>query len=94
MEACELSNVLEFIDQKRDFEVEETAQGLLNQMIQNENEIIELIGKEKYDEEMDVLNKIKDQEAKNGEFAAIVGDIDSRSESEKGSVVLSPNFEL
>ena len=30
MSACELSNVLEFIDQKRDFEVEETAQGLIN----------------------------------------------------------------
>lgn len=86
--------MLEFVEEKRDFEVEETAQGLMNQMQSNEEAIVSVIGQEKFDEEMALLVKIKDQEAKQGEFIAISGDIDKRESNEKGDIQLSPNFEL
>lgn len=91
--AADLANVLEFINNKDIYEVEESAQGLINQMNSNKAAIVAIIGQEKFDEELELLNKIKEQEAKKGEFHAIVGDVDKRTPEEKGGVQLSPNFE-
>lgn len=91
--AAELANVLEFINNKDIYEVEETAQGLINQMQSNQEAIVAIIGQEKYDEELDLLTKIKEQEAKMGNFHAIAGDVDRRTAEQRGEVPLSPNFE-
>jgi len=37
-------------------------------MNQNKPQIVAVIGQEKFDEEMDLLGKIKEQEAKKGDF--------------------------
>jgi RNA binding exosome subunit len=76
--------VLEFVEKNKMQEVEETAQGLINQMQSNEEAILKIIDKKKYDEEMELLIKIRDQDAKMGEFTAISGDIDIRTSAEKG----------
>lgn len=85
--------MLEFVEKNKMQEVEETAQGLINQMQSNEEAILKIIDKKKYDEEMELLVKIRDQDAKMGEFTAISGDIDIRTSAEKGGFQLSPNFE-
>lgn len=92
-EAAELANVLEFIEKENNQTAEETAQGLMNQMQSNKTAICAIIGEEKFDEELDLLTKIKEQEAAKGEFTAISGDIDTRTEEEKGEAQLSPAFE-
>jgi len=40
-----------------------------------------MIGDKKYEEELGILKKMKDQEDKRGEFLAINGNVDSRSAS-------------
>jgi len=40
--------------------------------------LIELKGKEKYEEELEKIKKIESQEAAKGNFEAVVGDIDNR----------------
>lgn len=47
-------------------------------MEEQKDAIVGLIGKEKYDEELDVVKKLKAQEEKKGNFDAIDGDIDTR----------------
>lgn len=42
--------------------------------------IIEMIGEEKYNEEMDVLKKMKENEDAKGAFTHIEGDVDDRPE--------------
>lgn len=42
-----------------------------------------MIGEEKYDEEMELLNKLKEQEQRTGTFEAHEGDIDRREDSYK-----------
>jgi len=92
-DAAELANVLEFVESTRGQETEESAQGLANQMAGHKEAIVAIIGQEKYDEELEVLNKLKEQESGKGAFAAIAGDIDRRTERVKGtSIALHQNF--
>lgn len=79
-DAAELANVLEFIESNRGQEVEESAQGLLNQMQSYKEAVVASIGEEKYGEEIELLKKLIEQEAVKGHFAPVVGDIDTRSE--------------
>jgi hypothetical protein len=58
-----------------------------------EQSLIDLIGKKKYDEELDLLKKIEEQEKNKGDFAAIKGDVDERHESLKLSQLHS-GFEI
>jgi len=53
--------------------------------------IVELISQKKYDEEMELLNKIEESEKKGGKFIAKEGDIDSRSD-ELIDITLNPGF--
>ena len=55
--------------------------------------VVALIGQSKYDEEIDLLTKTKDQDAKQGAFAAISGDVDNRPESLK-ELSISKNFNI
>ena len=48
-------------------------------MEQNKEAFEELIGTEKYKEELGLLNKLQVQEQKKGEFLAIQGNVDCRS---------------
>lgn len=51
-----------------------------------------MIGQEKYDQELEVINKLVEQEEKKGVFEAIEGDVDQRGQSLK-DVPLSKGFE-
>jgi len=53
--------------------------------------IIEMIGEDKYKEEIEVLKKMKDLEDKKGVFAQVEGDVDDRPEELK-SFVLDTGF--
>ena len=61
--AAELSNCVEFIDKKeaqKQESSEESANMLKNQFLHNQDQLIALIGKEKFDEEIEVLTKIEE----------------------------------
>jgi len=40
--------------------------------------MIEIIGEDKYNEELDILKKLVEQDSKKGEFKAIEGAVDTR----------------
>lgn len=61
-------------------------------MKKNKNDIVALIGEKKYDEEAKLLQKLIDQEAKQGKFREVVGDVDEREDSLK-LPALSQGFE-
>jgi len=62
-------------------------------MKDNEQALIALIGKKKYDEELDLLKKMEEQEKTKGVFVAIKGDVDERDESLK-KTQLHQGFEI
>ena len=47
-------------------------------MKENKKDIINLIGQEKYAEEVEILEEIKAENEKKGTFLAIAGDVDER----------------
>jgi len=49
----------------------------------HKDELIKIISQEKYDEELDVIKKMVQQETNKGVFEAIDGDVDGREESLK-----------
>ena len=57
---------------------DESAQGLLNEMKNNKDAIVESIGEAKFNEELETLKKIDEQEQKKGLFQSIQGDVDNR----------------
>lgn len=78
LHAAEVANAMEFIDKGDVYDFDEAAANLLLQMKENEKALVELVGQAKYDEELEVLAKLKEQEKEKGDFKAIVGDVDSR----------------
>lgn len=58
----------------------------------NHDMLVEVIGENKFNEELDLLKKIAEQDAKKGEFVGVQGDVDNRPESLKDKN-LSSNFE-
>jgi ABC-type multidrug transport system fused ATPase/permease subunit len=46
--------------------------------------LVELVGIEKYNEEIKILEKINNQEMQNGKFESIVGDVDKRKDTNPG----------
>jgi len=77
--ACEIANCIEFIDRNEALNLDDSAQNLVKEMENHKDKVINLIGKEKYDEELEVLKKLKLQEEKQGSFVSMEGDIDTRS---------------
>lgn len=62
------ANAMEFIESNSLYDIDESAQNLIAEMTKKENELVEMIGKEKFDEEMDLLKKIDEQEKSKGVF--------------------------
>jgi hypothetical protein len=61
-------------------------------MIKSRDAIINLIGEAKYNEELEVMQKIKDDFDKKGEFVAIEGNVDTRDSNLK-DIELHKGFE-
>jgi len=75
---------LEFIEQNEFISsTDETANSLYQLMIDQKIPLIELMGQEKYNEELDILMKMKIQESQKGDFEAIEGEIDIRDDKLK-----------
>ena len=64
----------------------------MNQMMKNKDEIIDMVGEHKFNEEYNMLKKIEQQRQTKGEFLAIKGTIDKRSPKLK-DIELKPGFE-
>lgn len=78
LEATQIANCTEFIEANSFKGVEEQPVELLKAMKQKKEAIIELIGEAKYLEELEVMEKLVEQEEKKGNFVAVEGDIDNR----------------
>jgi len=76
--AATIANCNEFIDKGQLEALDETPTGLISEMVNNKQAMIEALGAEKYDENLDVLKKLEEVEIKKGAFITIDGDIDTR----------------
>jgi len=77
--AAELSNSSEFIERETLNALDDTPSSILNEMEAKKDELVEIIGQEKYDEEIEVIKKCVEQEHNKGIFEALDGDIDTRA---------------
>ena len=62
LHVSKISNCLEFIEKNDVNAIEDSAQALVNAYTQYKTEIVELIGEDKYNEELDILTKVEVQE--------------------------------
>lgn len=76
LDAAAISNCVEFIDGGHFKDIDDRAVNLKQEMENNKQAIIDIIGKSKYDEELDVINQMIEQEAKQQQFKALQGDVD------------------
>jgi len=83
LEATKTANCLEFIEAEALKGLDDSPRELLKVMEEEKDSLVELIGQAKYDEELDVMKKVVEQEAKKGIFEAVEGAIDGRQESLK-----------
>merc|ERR1712232_1338800 len=84
--ACELANCMEFIDvhagdTKEELAFDDSAQALLKEMADNRAKVIALIGQEKYDEEVKLLEECAANDEKKGGFQSVAGAVDGREEA-------------
>lgn len=91
--ATDTANCKEFIEKGSLKGIDDTPDGILKFMKDNKDEMVEIIGEAKYNEELDVVKKIVEQESKKGVFQAKQGDIDQRAQSLK-DVELVDGFNL
>lgn len=101
--ACELANCMEFIDVHGgdtadaggDMKFDDSAQALLKEMADNKDKVVTMIGQAKYDEEVALLKQVEEEDAKKGDFQAVVGAVDKRDQSDKTLIdaVLVAGFE-
>lgn len=89
-EAAKQANCLEFI-QKSKQDVEDTATALLEDMISNKVAMIAEIGEKTYEEHIEILGKLKEQEERKGVFLAQEGCVDQRDGKLK-DIDLHPGF--
>jgi len=85
-EATTIANANEFIegDNQITENVEDmTTADMVKVWEQRQGEIKAIIGDKKYDEELDTLKKMAEQDKNKGKFVAVVGDVDDRAESLK-----------
>lgn len=78
LEATGISNCDEFIQNESINAVDNTPKSILHAMEERKEELIKVIGQDKYDEEIAVMQKCVEQESKKGMFEAIDGDVDNR----------------
>lgn len=78
--ATTIANCNEFIEKGQLDALDETPTGLIMEMTQNKQTLIELMGETKYNEDLEVLKKLEEIEVQKGKFITIEGDIDTRKE--------------
>lgn len=80
VEASNIANCTEFIENDESLlnDIDESAQSLIKLMNENKAAVEELIGADKFKQEMEVLELLKAQEEMKGTFHNIKGDIDTR----------------
>lgn len=78
MHATDIANCSEFINKESFKGQEERPRELLKAMEENMADIVNLVGLDKYNEELEVVKKLVEQEEKKGVFEAIEGDVDTR----------------
>ena len=66
--ATDTANCKEFIEKGSLKGIDDTPDGILKFMKDNKDEMVEIIGEAKYNEELDVVKKIVEQESKKGVF--------------------------
>jgi len=76
--AATIANCNEFIDKGHLDALDDTPTGLISEMVNNKQAMIEALGAEKYDADLDVLKKLEEVEIKKGTFITMDGDIDTR----------------
>lgn len=78
VEAARISNSNEFIDKGSLDTLDDSNAGLLQAMQENKAALVSSLGQEEYDKQIDILTKLKERDAKKGEFQVVEGDIDRR----------------
>lgn len=68
LEACQLANCMEFVNNKDQLAFDDSAQALIKEMETNAVKVKALIGEEAYCEEMRLLALVAENEQKKGEF--------------------------
>lgn len=76
--ATDDANAREFIEGKNAFKLDESPLNLKIEMEKNKEAMIQMIGKEMYDEQFGILEKMVEQDNAKGLFQAIEGDVDDR----------------
>lgn len=61
-------------------------------MADNRDKVINLIGKAKYDEEIELLKQVEKDDEKKGGFQSIAGAVDKRDDNLR-DIILSSGFE-
>lgn len=77
--STDTANCKEFIEKGSLKGIDDTPEGIKKYMEDYKIEMVELIGESKYQEEIDVIEKLIKQEENKGLFQAKQGDIDTRS---------------
>jgi ABC-type multidrug transport system fused ATPase/permease subunit len=77
--AVNVSNCAEFVNSGVT-EIDDQAKSLKEQLEKYKDEIISLMGKDKYDESAEIINRIIQQEENRGVFTTNQGDVDTRGE--------------
>mgnify|MGYP006098272779 CR=1 FL=1 len=95
LDSTNLANATEFVEGNNAFQLDDSAISLKTEMEKNKELIVDMIGEEKYKEELDLLVKIVEQEEAKGIFQAVEGDVDDRKRENPSllDIELHPGFE-
>ena len=97
IQATTIANCNEFIEKGQLDAIDESPTGLIMEMTQNKQALIEAMGETKYNEDLEVLKKLEELEVQKGSFITIEGDIDNRKErgvANYNDVTLNKGFEI
>ena len=95
LDSTNLANATEFVEGNNGFQLDDSAISLKTEMEKNKELIVDMIGEEKYKEELDLLIKLVEQEEAKGIFQAVEGDVDDRKRKNPSllDIELHPGFE-
>jgi len=95
LDSTNLANATEFVEGNNGFQLDDSAISLKTEMEKNKELIVDMIGEEKYKEELDLLIKLVEQEEAKGIFQAVEGDVDDRKHENPSllDIELHPGFE-
>lgn len=78
LKATTIANCNEFIEKGQLDKVDESPSGLILEMQNNKQSMIEILGNRKYNESLEALKKLEELDVKKGKFMTVEGDIDNR----------------